>query len=99
MLGTRDWAGKGMLGDEREDLRLDLSGFNTPDGDLVRGGEWRGGKGTAVGVGDEEPSSSSKWKVGRLVEVRRGRAPRDANAPPCWGNIVGCKNQKNTDHM
>jgi hypothetical protein len=27
MLGTRDWEGKGILGDEVEDLRLDLSGF------------------------------------------------------------------------
>lgn len=85
MLGTRDWAGKGMWGDELHDLRLDLSGFNTPLGDLVRVGECRGGKGTAR-VGDkswdEEPSSSSKWKVGLLVEVRRGRAPRETNAPP-----------------
>lgn len=62
ILGTRDWAGKGILGDELDDLRLDLSGFNTPVGDLVRGGELRGGKGTAGG-GDisweEEPSSST----------------------------------------
>lgn len=51
-----------MCGDELEDLRLDLSGFNTPLGDLVRGGECRGGKGTAVGGGggEEEPSSSLK---------------------------------------
>jgi len=27
MLGTRDWGGKGMLGDELEDLREDLSGL------------------------------------------------------------------------
>lgn len=27
MLGTRDWGGKGMLGDEVEDLREDLSGL------------------------------------------------------------------------
>ena len=37
-----------MLGDELEDLRLDLSGFKTPLGDLVSGGEWRAGKGTAM---------------------------------------------------
>ena len=62
MLGTRDWAGKGMLGDELEDFRLDLRGFNTPVGDLVRGGDCRGGKGIAMGAisCDEEPSSSLK---------------------------------------
>ena len=27
MLGTRDWEGKGMLGDEEEDFKLDLRGF------------------------------------------------------------------------
>ena len=47
MLGTSDWAGKGMLGEELEDLRLDLSGFNTLVG-LGREGEERG-KGTALG--------------------------------------------------
>jgi hypothetical protein len=58
ILGTKDCAGKGMLGDELEDLRLDLSGFSTPLGDLVRGGEWREGKGTAMGGEmSKEPSS------------------------------------------
>jgi hypothetical protein len=94
MLGTSDWAGKGMLGDELEDLRLDLSGFNTDEG-LGREGECKGdvrGKGTAMGDSsvEEEPSSSSKWKVGRLG-VRCGRAPRETNGPALcseW-NIVG----------
>jgi hypothetical protein len=27
MLGTRDWGGKGMLGEELDDLREDLRGF------------------------------------------------------------------------
>jgi hypothetical protein len=62
MLGTRDWAGKGMLGDELEDLRLDLSGLNAA-GDLMEEGECKGevrGKGTATGNNsfDEEASSS-----------------------------------------
>ena len=40
ILGTRDWEGKGMLGDEPEDFRLDLSGFNMIGlGVLVREGE------------------------------------------------------------
>lgn len=82
ILGTRDWEGKGMLGDEREDLRLDLSGF-TWVGDLVREGECKGevrGKGTGRSF-DEEPSSSSKWKVGGFEGVRRGSAPREVKAP------------------
>lgn len=86
-----------MLGDEFEDLRLDLRGFNAPDGDLVRGGECKGGKGTAMGdtSWEEEPSSSLKWKVGRLW-LRRGSAPREVNAPlSCerTEDIVGCKTQ------
>lgn len=53
-----------MFGDELEDLRLDLSGFNKGGG-RVRGGECKGevrGKGTAVEDSsfDEEPSSSLK---------------------------------------
>lgn len=85
ILGTRDWEGKGMFGDEMEDLRLDLSGFTTV-GDLVREGECKGevrGKGTAISFisFEEEPSSSSRWKVGGLVGVRLGSAPREVNAP------------------
>ena len=64
-LGTRDWEGKGMLGDELEDFRLDLSGFATFGGDLERVGECKGevrGKGTVLEDRscDEELSSSSK---------------------------------------
>ena len=47
ILGTRDWEGKGMLGDELEDLRLDLSGFRV----LASEGECKGevqGKGTTL---------------------------------------------------
>ena len=64
MLGTSDWAGKGIFGDELDDLRLDFSGFNTV-GDLVNEGEFKGevvrGKGTAIGESsaEDEPSSSS----------------------------------------
>jgi hypothetical protein len=49
MLGTRDWEGKGIFGDELEDLRLDLKGF--PSGVLATDGDCSGeerGKGTAV---------------------------------------------------
>lgn len=51
MLGTKDWEGKGIFGEEDEDLRLDLSGF-TVGVDVVRGnmGEERG-KGTAFSSG------------------------------------------------
>ena len=40
MLGMRDWEGKGIFGEEKEDFRLDLSGFpfdNSIVGDEVRG--------------------------------------------------------------
>lgn len=55
ILGTRDWEGKGILGDEVEDLRLDLSGFRSGTvGDeevLATVGECSGeerGKGTGL---------------------------------------------------
>jgi hypothetical protein len=104
ILGTSDWAGKGMLGDELEDLRLDLSGFNTDVG-LGREGECKGdvrGKGTAMRDSsvEEEPSSSSKWKVGRFG-VRCGRAPRETNGPALcseW-NIVGAHFQNQSSYV
>ena len=52
ILGTRDWEGKGMLGDDSEDFRLDLSGLNTVE---VTALEESGDKSC-----DEEPSSSSR---------------------------------------
>ena len=72
MLGTKDWEGKGMLGDEEEDFRLDLRGFpfdsSTDEvleggGEVRRGGECMGeerGKGTAL----------------KLCLSRRGGRPR-----------------------
>lgn len=81
-----------MFGDEVEDLRLDLSGFNTPLGDLVSGGEWRGKETGVGGGGEEEPSSSLKWKVGLVRLV--GSAPREVNAPERTGCIVGMQNTK-----
>lgn len=88
-----------MFGDEVEDLRLDLSGFNTPLGDLVSGGEWRGKETGVGGGGEEEPSSSLKWKVGLVRLV--GSAPREVNAPERTGCIVGMQNTKREklDHI
>lgn len=54
MLGTRDWGGKGICGDELEDLREDLSGLpleRRMGVEDVRETEGRTGRESGAGLG------------------------------------------------